>query len=215
MDTNRFVELHPRVYHMAESGSWKSIRQHGLLSTSAVLDHARVSGAERTQIEYGHRPTKLLISGQYGDIVLRDQIPMPPKRLARALGPATTCEKWYAIINSKVFFWAQEERLHRLLNARAYRALEHDVLIVNTESLIAAHGQRMWLCHMNSGNTFPMPFPRDETIFKRIDDYPVNRRNNPTKNIVEVLVDYSVPDIASHVVEVWRMRGSARISRIA
>ena len=40
----------PTLYHMAECGSWPSIRRHGLLSTSALLDLYGVQGAERDVI---------------------------------------------------------------------------------------------------------------------------------------------------------------------
>ena len=60
--------------------------------------------------------------------------------------------------------WADEERLLRLLNATHYKALEHDVLTIDTASMVAAYEPSMWLCHMNSGNTFPMPTPRDIDI---------------------------------------------------
>jgi hypothetical protein len=216
MHPDRLIELHPRLYHMAEADTWPSIKTRGLLSTSAVLDHFGMTGAERRAIEQGHRPTKLAVGpGAKDAIVLRDQLPMPPDRIARALGPETSVESWYAIINAKVFFWADETRLHILLNARQYRGLEHDVLTIDTASLVEAHAAQMWLCHMNSGNTFPYWTKRDPGIFKRIDAYPVNRNNKPVKPIVEVLVDHAVPDIADHVVEVWRMRGSEQRFRIA
>jgi len=41
----------PTLYHMAERGSWPSIREHGLLSTSALLDLYGKQGAEREAIE--------------------------------------------------------------------------------------------------------------------------------------------------------------------
>ena len=215
MHPDRLVELYPRIYHMAEVGTWDSIRARGLMSTSAVLDHLKVSGDERRRIEEGHRPAKLTVRPNSPDgIVLRDQIPMPPSRLLKALRGKTSLEAWYATINAKVFFWAEEDRLHRLLNARHYRQLEHDVLTVNTETLVAAHGDAIRLCHMNSGNTFPAPVHRDVGIFKRIGDYPVNSKNNPTKRVVEVTVDHMVSDIARHVIEVRRMRGSEVLGKI-
>lgn len=215
MHPDRLVELYPTVYHMAEAGTWDSIRKRGLMSASATLDHFKVTGAARAELEGGHRPAKAAVTpGNPAAIILRDQIPMPPERLLRALGDRTTPEEWYRLINGKVFFWAQHHRLERLLNARQYRNLEHDVLTVDTRCLVAAHGEEMWLCHMNSGNTFPMPFRRGPEIFRRIPNYPVNRNNNPTPDVVEVLVDYAVPDIAHFVTEVRRMRGSEVLCRI-
>jgi hypothetical protein len=34
----QLVTDNPVLFHMAERGSWDSIREHGLLSTSALLD---------------------------------------------------------------------------------------------------------------------------------------------------------------------------------
>jgi len=198
---------YPRLYHMAEADTWPSIRDNGLLSTSAVLDHLEVYGTQREQYEARHRPTKTTISGAgLGPIILRDQKPMKPDRLSRALGAATTPEQWYRLLNEKVYFWVAEERLHNLLCAREYSDLEHDVLIIDTASLLMAHAERVWLCHMNSGTTFPYPTKRGPDAFKRIADYPTRKSGAPVKAVVEFVVDYSVPDIADHVVEVRRMK---------
>ncbi|WP_373369432.1 DUF7002 family protein [Pseudomonas chlororaphis] len=119
-----------------------------------------------------------------------------------------TPEQWYHQINQKVFFWAEEKRLNVLLNARAYRALEHDVLTVDSERFIRDYSASIWLCHMNSGNTWPMPHARDENTFQRIPDYPAKRNGAPLKEVVEITVDHYVPNIADYVVEVRRMIGS-------
>ena len=52
----RFSDRYPRLYHMAESGSWCSVREHGLLSTSALLDLFEISGSKRREIESEWRP---------------------------------------------------------------------------------------------------------------------------------------------------------------
>ncbi|AKK65932.1 hypothetical protein QYY62_05445 [Xanthomonas campestris pv. campestris] len=209
----KLIERYPYLYHMAEAGTWPSIQQRGLLSTTAALDALGVSGARRQALEGMHRPTMLALKpGAPDDIVLRDQRPMPPSRLAQALPTGLTTEQWYRLINSKVFFWVSEERLGRLL--RSYGADEHDVLRVDTASLLSAHFDRTWLCHMNSGNTLPIPHWRDENTFKRIPDYPVNRVGRPVKDVVELVVDYSVPDIATHVVDVTRVKGDTKLGVI-
>lgn len=211
MQLEKLLQRYPFVYHMAEVGTWPSIQQRGLLSTSASLDALGIAGVERTALESAYRPEMShLRPGAADDIVLRDQRPMPPNRLAQALPAGLTTEQWYRLINSKVFFWVSPERLGRLL--RSYGASQHDVLKVDTASLLDAHSARTWLCHMNSGNTLPIPHYRDETIFKRIPDYPVNRVGNPVKEVVELVVDYSVPDIANHVVDVTRVQGDTQLA---
>ncbi len=209
MNLEKLIELYPRIYHMAERGTWESIQQRGLMSTTAVLDHLDVADGERARFESEHRDQKMDVrAGHTSNIVLRDQKPMPEKRLVQALTNGTTPRQWYELINDKVFFWVEEERLHRLLGARDYRTLEHDVLTLNSAEFIPAYAEKIWLCHMNSGNTWPIPHRRDTEIFRRIADYPVKRSGKPVKNVVELVVDYSVPNITDYVLEVRRMRGS-------
>ncbi|MEG3193900.1 hypothetical protein SNE32_16895, partial [Lysobacter sp. D1-1-M9] len=120
--------------------------------------------------------------------------------------PAT----WYEFINGRVFFWASEERLFRLLSARQYRETSHQVIAIDTRSLVEAHEDRVLVCHINSGNTHPFPHPRDFTIFKSIAEFPVKPSGKPVKEVVELTIDYSVPDITPHVLSVTEMKGSTR-----
>lgn len=209
MQIKDLVERYPRLFHMAEKGTWPSIKALGLLSTTAILDRYGINGEQRLNIEEGHRPEKILVGPANAGIVLRDQKPMPPSRLTDALIDGTTPSQWYKFLNGRVFMWAQETRLYGLLGARHYRNLEHDVLVIDSEALISANSDKVWLCRMNSGNTWPVPHPRGMMDFLRIPDYPTKRQSGaPLKEVVEVVVDYSIPDIAKYVVEVRRMQGN-------
>jgi len=215
MDVEKLIELYPKLYHMAEAGSWPSIRKRGLMSASAVLDHFGLKGRNRRPYECEQRTSKMaVLPGQPDEIVLRDQKPMPPDRLVKALIDGSTPDDWYQLINEKVFFWAEEHRLLRLLGAREYRHLEHDVLTIDSAPFVRAYADQIWLCHMNSGNTWPMPHARGVDVFKRIPCYPSNTRGNPTKPVVELVVDHCVPNISRFVIEVRRMRGSEVLGHI-
>lgn len=207
MDIKHIATRYPRLFHMAEADTWPAIKANGLMSTSAALDHHAIAGAQRNALEAGHRSEKVKLGGGVDAIVLRDQKPMPPARLSLGLLDGITPTDWYKLLNAKVFMWAEEHRLLGLLNARHYRNLEHDVLTIDTASLLAEHADDIWLCHMNSGNTFPIPHHRGATTFRRIPDYPIKANGNPQKEVVEVVVDYCVPHISKHVVEVRRMKG--------
>lgn len=201
----------PQLFHMAESGSWPSIKSHGLLSTSALIDLYEIEGDERIAIERTHRPKPFPVSRKgLGGAVVRDQIPMSDAGLVRCLQDGLTPADWYAILNSKVFFWLTEERLLRLLRAKAYRDKAHDVLVLNTRSVIEEHREKIWLCPINSGATKPFPTPRGKSTFQRIPDYPYSNWSKKRKRgerVVELCVDQMVLDICKHTIEVRRMLG--------
>ena len=135
--------------------------------------------------------------------------------MKKALQDGISPTQWYELLNGKVFMWAEEHRLFGLLNARLYRALEHDVLTIDTASLMAAHEKDAWLCPMNSGNTFPIPHMRGKDTFRRIADYPTRPGSLlPAKEVVEVVVDYEILDIENHVREVRRIRGKTVLSQL-
>tara|TARA_R110001606_G_scaffold17805_1_gene68369 strand:- start:43 stop:711 length:669 start_codon:yes stop_codon:yes gene_type:complete len=201
----------PRLYHMAERGSWPSIAEHGLLSTSSLLDLYNLEGNERERIEAAHRPDSIPIRtiGLEGAVV-RDQKPMSDNGLTKCLQDNLTPADWYKILNSKVFFWLTEDRLHRLLGAKTYRDSEHDVLVVNSRSLVEANRTRIWLCPMNSGCTKPFPHPRGISTFRKIPDYPYaewKKKRKAGERAVELCVEGGVADISEHIVEVRRMSG--------
>jgi hypothetical protein len=211
----QLIKRYPRIYHMAEAGSWPSIRRHGLLSASEVILRADLAGSQRRILRSEHRPEKVVVCvAGIGTVVLRDQKPMSERRLRPALLDGMTPQQWYKLINSRVFFWVKEQRLHGLLTAAEYVDSEHDVLTVDTASLLSAHAKRVRLCHMNSGNTLPFPQARGRHTFKRITDYPATSTGKPTKEVVELTVESHVEDIARHVVQVRRMRGTSVIAHL-
>src|SRR5688572_22768302 len=153
VDAKRLWEEYPRLFHMAEAGSWPSIRKHGLLSTSALLDLFEISGRERTRVESQHRPESVTISHpKHGRAIIRDQKPMSGTALRRCL-IGMMPQAWYELVNRRVYFWLVEERLNRLLMAKMYRNVEHVVLTIDTRSLVTAHEDEIRLSPINTGST--------------------------------------------------------------
>lgn len=196
---------HPLLYHMAEDGSWPTIREHGLMSTSAILDFLGLQGEHRGQIESARRPETIHLQGENNiSIAVRDQKPMLDSGLLRCLEDGLSPSDWYRILNERTFFWLTEERLKKLLCAGSYSGLRHDVLVVETRSLVQTHHDAITLSPMNSGNTRPFPHPRGLQTFLPIDQYPyADRKRRRLEVVVELAVDNSVPDIHEHVVQVY------------
>jgi hypothetical protein len=195
----------PRLFHMAEAGSWPAIQQHGLLSTTALLDLYEVQGDERDRLESARRPDSVPIHHPvHGTAWIRDNKPINEKVLRRTLVGMTEPE-FYRLLNGRVFLWLTEARLSRLRSAPPYRGRPHDVLVVCTARLLAAYEDKVELSPMNSGAVHPAAdYPRGAGTFTRIEEYPWSERRAkaPSEPIVEVTVPYAIPDIADLVLEV-------------
>ena len=199
------VERYPRLYHMAEAGSWPSIEKHGLLSTLALLDLFEVDRVLRDEIETRKRTESVEIRHPaHGSAWIRDNKPINETVLRRTLVGMSESE-WYRTLNSRVFFWLSEKRLDRLRNAPPYRGRLHDILTLDTALLLQQHGTRVELAHLNSGAVHPSAnYPRGTGTFKSIDQYPWQKRLTiaPSEPIVELTVLHSVVDADEIVIDV-------------
>jgi hypothetical protein len=217
MTVDELVTTYPRLYHMAEAGSWEGIRQYGLLSTTALLDLFEVDGDLRATLESARRPESVTITHPvHGAAVVRDQIPLREGPLERCLVGMTPVE-WYHELNRRVFFWLDEERVRGLLRGRAYRGRPHDVLTVDTASLVGAHEDEITLAPINTGSTIYNPRPRGVSTFLSIADYPFEdwrRRRSWRKAVTELAVLGCVRDIVDHTLVVESRQGDAALKRL-
>jgi hypothetical protein len=208
------VETYPRLYHMAHAGAWPSIERLGLLSTTALLDLFEVEGERREQLESSRRSkSEEITHPEHGRAFLRDQIPLNEKKLAKALRDGLMPRDWYRILNRKAYFWGPEARLRILRGAHAYSDQRQTIIVVDTAQLVARHGERILLCHLNSGATQPMAFPRGLSTFLPIDRYPIAERKHRygmNGALAEVTVDYSVPDVRDYVLEAYEIGGAVK-----
>jgi hypothetical protein len=147
-------------YHWADPANLPSIRQHGLLSTERLTKLAGLSGAERSGMLSRYRPHQVELPN---GIVIRDQTPMPPALLAKALPPGVSPSDWYRLLNGFVFLWGNFERAkrHRLAFARSTQIL----LVFDAALLLRELGDRVLLSPINSGNARRRPAPRSPRLF--------------------------------------------------
>jgi hypothetical protein len=208
MSPEELAEKHPRLFHVTEPGAWPMIARHGLLSTSRLLDLFGIGGERRVELGTRRRPDAVpLEHPQYGRVVLNDQRPLSERALAGCLDDGLAPADWIAILNERVFFWAEEERLDRLLSARMNRARSRDILVVDTLSLARAYAERVELCPINSGATLRRPARRGLDTFTPLGSLSFaawSRQRGQRDTVVEVVVRDGVPDIARHLIEVRR-----------
>lgn len=217
MEVAELIAEYPSLYHMAEDGSWPSIRTHGLLSTSALLNLFDVHGRERFALESSRRAqSETITHPTHGKAVIRDNKPMSEGALLKCLTEGTP-EDWYRTLNGRVFFWVREERLQRFLNARPYRHQAHLVLEVDTRILVEGCRGRVSLSPINSGSTLYQPQPRGMGTFLSIADYPFDywrRKRGRADAVVELAVDHAVTEVESVVRSASRWQGPERLGTI-
>ena len=208
---DRFAARYPRLFHMAESGSWASVREHGLLSTTALLDLFEIRGPARRAIETQWRPEGIPISHpKHGTAMIRDQWPMPPEHLATGLNGISP-QQWYEFLNRRTFLWLSEQRLMRMLNAAPYRDAAHDVLTLDTRAFVAEYAEQITVCPINSGFAMPMfgkpPTRRSFESFQIIEQRAATGRLG---GLAELTVEYAAPDAWRFVKSVESWRGKVR-----
>jgi hypothetical protein len=209
------VAAYPRLYHMAEDGSWPSIHRHGLLSTRALLDLYQVPAVQRRLLE-ARRPDSVELQHiRLGRAVVRDNKPMSDTKLANALVGMTTTQ-WYRLLNGMVFFWVREERLRTLLSARAYRDRPHTVLTLDTRRLLDRYASRVRLSPINSGSTAYVAVARGRSTFSAIRMYPYAERRaaRGADAIVELAVLHAVASVERYLVRVERWQQDERLERL-
>ncbi len=207
MMPERFAEVYPRLYHMADAAAWPSIRRHGLLSTSALLDLYGIKGEERDRIERTRRPEAIPITHtDYGQLFINDQRPMTDETLGPALIDMTPAE-WYAHLNARVFFWVGEARLERLLNT--YRARDKvgfgsTILVLDTAKVMARHAAQTMLSPINSGFSLRYAQKRGRETFLPLADYPFEqwmKKRGKADAVAECTILGGVPSMEDLLVE--------------
>jgi hypothetical protein len=201
------MNVSPFVYHLAEAENWPSIRRDGLFSTRALLGRTGIDGSMRAVLEREHRPQRTILPN---GLIIRDQKPMPPAALPRCL-VGLTVTQWYELLNSKVFFWFDIERLNR--QRRAAGRFTQVVLKIATHRLLDRYASQAALTPINTGNARRKPALRGAATFVPYiawtntgwlsEAQALGTRTRPLNHRpVELTVTDAVPDVMDFVVSV-------------
>jgi hypothetical protein len=199
------------IYHMTEASNWTSIQQHGLLSTSRLLNLAGLDRAERYDLE---RRQRLQARRLPNGAVIRDQLPISPAALSVCLASGLIPEDWYLELNSRVFFWLDSRRLNR--QRRACNSSPQVVLTVAAHHLLSSYARQTVLTPFNTGNARRKPARRGRETFVPFDKWqesgwsweatalrtPLRPSSHPP---VELAIADAVEDVLDFVVDVCRL----------
>ena len=201
MTPEELAARHPRLYHVTSPGAWEGIARHGLLPAATL---AALFGADQTIVER-RRPDSVAISHPvHGHAVLTDNVPLNLAVLSRCLDDGLTPADWLQRLNERVFFWADEGGLGRLLDARLNRGRAREVLVVDTLRLARAHHDRIELSAINSGAAIRRAARRGIGTFTPMDRHSYDawrRLRGPLDRVREVTVVGGVADVGGFVID--------------
>jgi hypothetical protein len=153
------MNLPRHVYHLAEEANWPSIERLGLLPASELIVRAGLNGADRDRLERSQRADQSILPD---GVAIRDQRPMPPASLRACLIGMDPAD-WYALVNARVFFWLDPDRLNR--QRAACKARPQVVLTVDADGLVRDYGHLAEVSPINSGNARRRPARRGAATF--------------------------------------------------
>lgn len=204
------MKLPDRIYHLAEAANWPSIQRHGLLSASRLMEVAGLTRSDRDRLE---RTQRLVHTELCNGVQIRDQRPMPSTALAQCLCDMEPAD-WYAMINRRVFFWLDVERLNR--QKAACEPRPQVVMAVDTTALVAAYEQRVAVTPINTGNARRKPARRGAATFVPLAEWVKSGWASEAAALgissrrwlhqpVELTVIDAVPDIMRFVVGIFAL----------
>jgi hypothetical protein len=195
------------VYHMTEVSNWTFIKRESLLSASSLLRMSSLSSKDQENIECNQRYENIkLPEGR----LLRDQKPIPLAALEKYLINSEP-SAWYKLLNSKVYFWADLDRLNRV--RKALMTVPQVVLKIDTEALLAQYSSKAAVTPFNIGNTKRKPSPRSSSTLVPYITWQMSRWDSESIAVggrhrsrnykpVELVISDGVPDILNYVLKV-------------
>jgi hypothetical protein len=216
-ETVNCVNLPDRIYHLAEASNWPLIQRDGLLSANRLIGVAGLADASRDRMM---REQRLVNTELPNGVRIRDQRPMPPTALETCLCGARPAD-WYAMINARVFFWLDPDRLNRQRAACASRP--QVVIAVDTAALIAVHQEHVALTPINTGNARRKPARRGAATFVPFAEWVSTgwaseaealgtRARKRSHRPVELTVLDAVPDIMCFVVGIFPLPAGEQLA---
>jgi Family of unknown function (DUF7002) len=192
------------LYHLVDAANWPRVRSSGLKSARRLFAESKPFDLDERPIWRRHCTESIVLSS---GARIRDQKPMPPKALRNCLNDGLTPEDWYELLNAKVFFWVDPERLDR--QRRVCGAAPQLALVIDTDRLLARYIDTACVTPINTGNAMRAAARRGYATFVPYRRWQANgwsseaelggRIRPASHRPVEVTIEDAVPDIMEFI----------------
>lgn len=203
----------PKLYHLTSPDIKETVKSHGLLSPSAILDLLEIHGPDRTNLIRKRRPKPVqLKSSQHGQFTLSDNTPIHETVLTKCLGDELNPPEWFEILANKVFFFPSMTGIKSMSEISINRDRPRETLVFDTHSLLTAHWNNVCITPMNTGAAKRNAPRRGLSTFASPEDYDYKswqQLRGVKKNgdiIKEVTINYAVTDASDHLVDIIHHR---------
>ena len=205
MTPEDFSARYPDLYHLTRPESLPLIRQFGLLSPLQLCDLFNLNDEEKDKLLSKRRPKSVVLTHTlHGTAVIHDNAPLSEKALGKCLDDGLAPKDWLHLLNERTFFFTKRNKADALRAGPAHKNQQRSLLVIDTETFLRAHIERVTISPFNTGSTIHTPARRGNGTFARLSslDYEVWRRSRPTHTPdvpKEVSIVGGVRDIFNYV----------------
>ena len=189
MDVSHFTRLFPTLYHLTFAANLEGLRTHGLHSTASLAELHQLLPAERQGTVLERRRAIQTFTSTQGSATLRDQH-TATEALMKSCLVQVSIPDWLALLNAKVFFFLELERMQRMKQSYA----DYPQLLLRTDSraLLERYAEHVSLSRINTGSFIRRPTPRGRNSFIPLADYAFKKKRDTP---AELTLDCALPDV--------------------
>jgi hypothetical protein len=152
MTPEQFLNRCKLICHVGPAGAWDQIAEHGFRSAEQLIKDADLNDVEREQLLSTPRREAVRLRVRGEEVTLRDQGPLFARNdLKSILDSGVDVSDWIHLLNQRVYFFASEPPLQKLLDKYVERDGAQDVIWLSPLKILNVEGIRLELSSHNTG----------------------------------------------------------------
>ena len=211
MTPGEFLSRCPLLWHVGPTGCWERIVRHGMRTAQQLIDAAALDDRTRRELSERPRRSQVELNVDGDSVVLRDQGPLfARKDLTPLLAPGMTVADWIALLNRRVYLFAENKGRDKLSSKYAAQDGSQEIITIDPARLLDVAGERLEVADQNTGAIARVSHPyKDWHTFMPIGQFPDKRPKEIT-----VLDGLATSDALDVVILVERVHAGGRVEEV-